>query len=120
VYSAPAPSSQPVHPGLDAAALRRSMGLSQPQEQTIPHDLPDAEQEVWQEPPLTTDFTPFTQKDPQQSESKKSRNPFMNLMRLVGEDSSRPSINDLQKTVDVRTAFHDPVFPRQPGHDEEA
>lgn len=120
VYSAPAPGSHPVHPGLDAAALRRSMGLSQPQEQTVPHNLPDAEQEVWQEPPLTTDFTPFTQKDPQQNEPKKSRNPFTNLMRLVSEDSARPSINDLQKTVDVRTAFHDPVFPRQPGHDEEA
>lgn len=120
VYSVPAPGSQPVHPGLDADALRRSMGLNQPQEQTVPHDLPDAAEEVRQEPPLATDFTPFTQKDPQQSEQKKSRNPFMNLMRLVGEDSSRPSINDLQKTVDVRTAFHDPVFPRQPGHDEEA
>jgi hypothetical protein len=44
----------------------------------------------------------------------------MNLMRLVGDESTRPSIKDLQSTVDVRTAFHEPVFPKQtfPEEDE--
>lgn len=122
LYSEPFPADngQPVHPGLDRDALRRNMGLNQPQEPLFPYESAYEAEETYQEPPVTSSFVPFTQKAYQQNEQKKSRNPFLNLMRLVGEEGSRPSISDLQKTVDVRNAFHDPVFPQQTGHDEEA
>ena len=102
--------AQPVHPGLDADMLRQNMGLGweYPTEETYFDDYVD-----YDEAPGTPAFTPFTQKAAGSADSgKKNRNPFMNLMRLVS-DESRPSIKDLQSTVDVRTAFHEPVFPRQ-------
>lgn len=117
----PAQDGQPVHPGLDTAALRLNMGLAHseaPEESYPAYEEYDeyAEPEPAQTP-YASGFTPFTQKAARET-PKKSRNPFLNLMRLVGEDSAKPSIHDLQSTVDVRTAFHEPVFPNQ-NHPEE-
>jgi hypothetical protein len=115
--SAPA-DAQPVHPGLDADVLRQNMGLGweYPAEEAIFDDYNREEAA-----PGSPSFTPFTQKTSGSADNgKKSRNPFMNLMRLVGDESTRPSIKDLQSTVDVRTAFHEPVFPKHtfPEEDE--
>lgn len=108
------PDGQPIHPGLDTDALRRNMGLNNGEPYPQDYDRyaePEAYHPV-QEAPAAVAFTPFTQKADREM-PKKSRNPFQSLMRLVGEDSARPSIKDLQSTVDVRTAFHEPVFPKQ-------
>lgn len=108
--------AQPVHPGLDADVLRQNMGLGweYPTEETYFDDYVD-----YDEAPGAPAFTPFTQKAAGNGDGgKKNRNPFMNLMRLVS-DESRPSIKDLQSTVDVRTAFHEPVFPKQTFSEED-
>lgn len=114
-----ASAAQPVHPGLDPDALRRNMGLTQAPDQPEP-DLPGEEEEFLTEPPIVTEFKPFSQMPKQEEEQKKSRNPFLNLMRFVGDDGARRSIHDLRQTVDVREAFHEPVFPVQNDPDEEA
>lgn len=104
VQQATPPEAQPVHPGLDVDLLRRNMGLAHTGE---PLDVPSYDQEE----PVAVAFTPFTQKvDPEPA--KKNRNPFLNLMRLVGDDDARPSIRDLQNSVDVREAFREPVYPQ--------
>ena len=95
------------------------MGLTQAPDQPEP-DLPGEEEEFLTEPPIVTEFIPFSQMPKQKEEQKKSRNPFLNLMRFVGDDGARRSINDLRQTVDVREAFHEPVFPVQNDPDEEA
>ncbi len=114
-----ASAAQPVHPGLDPDALRRNMGLTQAPDQPEP-DLPGEEEAFLTEPPIVTEFIPFSQMPKQKEEQKKSRNPFLNLMRFVGDDGARRSIHDLRQTVDVREAFHEPVFPVQNDPDEEA
>lgn len=96
--------AQPVHPGLDVDLLRRNMGLAHTGE-------PLEEPPYREEEPVEVAFTPFTQKvDPEPA--KKNRNPFLNLMRLVGDDAAKPSIHDLQNSVDVREAFREPVYPK--------
>ena len=99
------PEAQPVHPGLDVDLLRRNMGLAYSGE-----PLEDAFSSL-QEQPVSVAFTPFTKKaDPEPAPKK--RNPFLNLMRLVGDDDAKPSIRDLQSSVDVRNAFREPVYPQ--------
>lgn len=96
---------QPVHPGLDTELLRRNMGLGY-NDDASPADDPYAEE------PLAVNFTPFTRQAEMEQPAKKSRNPFMNLMRLVGDEAAKPSIHDLQSSVDVRNAFREPVYPK--------
>ncbi|MBQ8149408.1 MAG: hypothetical protein IJ041_02725 [Clostridia bacterium] len=103
----PQPDEQ-VHPGLDVDVFRRNIGLGE-----------DGQPETRYSEPLMQEFTPFTRKAEPAETSKKSRNPFLNLMKLMGDDDNRPTIHDLQNNVDVRTAFHEPVFPQQTYHTEE-
>lgn len=95
----PIAETQPVHPGLDRELLRRNMGLTD-------SDAAPAEE------PLAMNFTPFTRQAEVEPSTKKPRNPFMNLMRLVGDEAAKPSIRDLQSSVDVRNAFREPVYPK--------
>ncbi|MBO5502681.1 MAG: hypothetical protein J6K73_00320 [Clostridia bacterium] len=95
--------TQPVHPGLDAELFRRNMGLGYGEDRDAP---------VYAEEPLSVSFTPFTQQAEMEQPAKKNRNPFLNLMRLVGDDAAKPSIRDLQSNVDVREAFREPVYPK--------
>lgn len=100
------PEAQPVHPGLDINLLRHNMGLaSNGESQSVPVD-PDGQQSI------SVSFTPFTQKAAMEQPAKKNRNPFLNLMRLVGDEAAKPSIHDLQSSVDVRDAFREPVYPK--------
>ena len=111
MYAQPQPSPTPetaepiealqVHPGLDEELFRRSMGLSYSDE-----PLQDPENQY------AVNFTPFTKKAEPEQPAKKNRNPFLNLMRLVGDDAAKPSIHDLQNSVDVREAFREPVYPK--------
>lgn len=95
--------AQPVHPGLDAEVFRRSIGLGYGEESDMQAD---------REAPVSIHFTPFTQKAEVEQPTKKNRNPFLNLMRLVGDDAAKPSIRDLQSNVDIRDAFREPVYPK--------
>lgn len=102
----PQQESQPVHPGLDMNLLRHNMGLASSGETKLPPaDYAD-------EQPVSVAFTPFTQKAAMEQPAKKNRNPFLNLMRLVGDEAAKPSIHDLQSSVDVRNAFREPVYPQ--------
>ncbi len=112
------PDGQPVHPGLATDVLRRNMGLHHNDEATEPYTGSDVTYEPAGGSPSPIAFTPFTMQAEKQTQPKKKRNPFKSLMQLMGEESTRPSIRDLQSTVDVRTAFHEPVFPQQ-NHSEE-
>ncbi len=115
-YAAPQ-EAQPVHPGLDTDVLRRNMGLSRNDETPMDMQWYDDEPVYGDSVPMAG-FTPFTQKAGTEETQKKNRNPFLNLMRLVGDEAAKPSIKDLQSHVDVRTAFHDPVFPQQSYEEE--
>lgn len=95
--------AQPIHPGLDAEVFRRSIGLGYGEEANMQAD---------RETSVSINFTPFTQKAELEQPAKKSRNPFLNLMRLVGDDAAKPSIRDLQSNVDIRDAFREPVYPK--------
>jgi hypothetical protein len=108
LYPSGIAAGEQVHPGLDEDAFRRHIGLDG-------NELPE---ENYTSQPVQT-FTPFTKQAQADDAPKKSRNPFLNLMKLMGDDDSRPTIHDLKNTVDVRTAFHDPVFPQQTYHTEE-
>ncbi len=101
------PETQPVHPGLDADLFRRNIGLGY---EDTPYDA--APYESYDEQPVAVQFTPFTQQTAAEQPLKKNRNPFLNLMRLVGDENAKPSIHDLQKAVDVRDAFREPVYPQ--------
>lgn len=114
-YLQPA-EAQPVHPGLDTDVLRRNMGLAHSDGQAV-EDWFETDP-VYEETPRVAGFTPFTQKSTDDEAPKKNRNPFLNLMRLVGDEAAKPSIKDLQSNVDVRTAFHEPVFPQQSYEEE--
>lgn len=101
----PVAETQPVHPGLDRELLRRSMGLVYNDDAPLTTDpLP--------EEPMVSHFTPFTRQAEAEQPAKKGRNPFLNLMRLVGDEAVKPSIRDLQSSVDVRDAFREPVYPK--------
>lgn len=107
LYSSEPSAGEPVHPGLDGDVFRRHIGL----------DANEMPEEDYSSQPVQT-FTPFTQMAQTDDAPKKSRNPFLNLMKLM-DDDNRPSIRDLHNNVDVRTAFNEPVFPQQTYHTEE-
>ncbi|MBQ7867796.1 MAG: hypothetical protein IJ354_06575 [Clostridia bacterium] len=92
-----------VHPGLDDMAFRQSFGLEEEEPQPIP---------VLRAPA----FRPFTAPRDEDVAPAKAQNPFARLARrarnLVGDDDENLSIRDLQSTVDVSQAFHEPVYPQ--------
>lgn len=98
-------SYAPVHPGLDADAFRQNFGLEQPD---VPQPVP-----VMRAPA----FHPFTMQREAEQEVK-TPHPLARLARrardLVGvdDDLHRRTIHDLQSTVDISTAFHEPVYPQ--------
>lgn len=99
----------PVHPGLDEETFRQSVGLE---------ETPDAPAPVLRAPV----FRPFTvtaepKPDPQsqgafQRFAQRARD-FMTM------DDERKTIHDLQSSVDVSQAFHEPVYPQSFDQDEE-
>ena len=135
LYAPPAATAQPpadaVHPGLDDAALRQSFGLTQPppivppQASPLSGEMPEDADEardgrlfVMRAPT----FQPFTSRG---GSADRARGPLARLARkardLVGDsEENRPTIHDLQSTVDVSQAFHEPVYPQpRQGGDEE-
>jgi len=116
LYTPSASYQAPVHPGLNEDAFRQSFGLQTDeealQERAIPVQVKHAPA-----------FRPFTVVDPDASAAK-AENPFARFAKrartLVGmEDEDRaPTIRDLQSTVDVSQAFHEPVYPQANHHRE--
>ena len=106
LYVPSASYQMPVHPGLDEQAFRQSFGLQTDEEAMQDHAVP-----VMYAPA----FRPFTVKDEVEEAPAPSR--LSRLARrartFVGaEDEDRPTIRDLQSTVDVSQAFHAPVYPQ--------
>lgn len=104
------PADAPVHPGLDADAFER-FGLTQP-----PESLEDAApraRAVMHAPA----FHPFTMR--QDAAPVQSGGALRRLAKrardLMGveDEQHRPTIHDLQSTVDVTQAFHEPVYPKR-------
>ena len=112
----PAAESRPVHPGLDAAEFRERLGLTQPtplssaEEENV--DTPEAQPAM--KPPVFHPFTMRTGAQAPTSGGSALRRLAKKARDLVGVDDEdhRPTIHDLQSTVDVTQAFHEPVYPR--------
>lgn len=113
----PAAEASPVHPGLDAEAFRERLGLTQPPplSPTGEEEAPDGQEaRLVMQPPV---FRPFTMREGAQT-STSSGSALKRLAKkardLVGVDDEehRPTIHDLQPTVDVTQAFHEPVYPQ--------
>ena len=123
-YAPPVPPQQlyvpsasyqtPVHPGLNEDAFRQSFGLQTDEEARQERSVPVK---------YAPAFRPFTVVD-EDAASAKTENPFARFAKrartLVGmeDEDHAPTIRDLQSTVDVSQAFHEPVYP-QANHNRE-
>lgn len=110
------PPARPVHPGLDLETFHQNIGLTQPDTFTSTRANP-AE--------AYPDFTPYSEAT--QTPDGRLANPrlFGALAKrartfVSGEDERNPrSIRDMQPTVDLKNAFHSPVYPRKKSESEE-
>lgn len=104
--------TSPVHPGLDEETFRQTVGLAE-------EDIPEESTAPVMRAPV---FRPFTAL--QEDAEVRPANPLSRFarraMNFVGmEDESNPrTIHDLQSTVDVSKAFHEPVYPQSMTKDE--
>ena len=112
----PAAEASPVHPGLDAEEFRERLGLTQAPPLSTPQEEPEEAQEgrPVMQPPV---FHPFTMRSdaPAPTQGRGALRRLAKKARdLVGVDDEdhRPTIHDLQTTVDVTQAFHEPVYPQ--------
>ena len=112
----PAVENAPVHPGLDAEEFRERLGLTQAPPLSSPQEEPEEAQEgrPVMQPPV---FHPFTMRSdaPAPTQGRSALRRLAKKARdLVGVDDEdhRPTIHDLQTTVDVTQAFHEPVYPQ--------
>lgn len=109
----PSPSHQaPVHPGLNEEAFRQSFGLQDNEEPWEPTPPPAMH---------TPSFHPFTMKEEEaQTKTLGALSRIAKRARsFVGvDDEDSRTIHDLQPTVDVSRAFHDPVYPMPKEHSD--
>lgn len=101
--------SSAVHPGLDEETFRQNLGL---EESAEPSAAPVMRAPVFR--PFTVTHEPKAEVNQGafQRFAQKARD-FMVL------DDERKTIRDLQSSVDVSKAFHEPVYPQSFKHDEE-
>lgn len=104
-----------VHPGLDLETFQQNIGLGAGSQLPSP-SAPDAE--------AYPNFTPFPEADRPEPAGAKPRGLGALAKRartlVGGEDERNPlSIRDLQSTVDVKNAFHAPVYPKKKPESEE-
>lgn len=108
----------PVHPGLDSDAFRQNFGLS-PAGSLSDFVSSEADDNDLQDDNANSFFPFASHMSNSESNQAKSRNPFANFAKkarnLVGgeDEDNPPTIRDLQATVDMRSAFHDPVYPER-------
>lgn len=108
-------SETAVHPGLDLETFQQNIGLGSGMLPS-PAPVPDAES--------YPNFTPFPEADRTEPAGAKPRGLGALAKRartlVGGEDERNPlSIRDLQSTVDVKNAFHAPVYPKKKSESEE-
>lgn len=111
---APAPEARPVppvHPGLDGERIRENVGLSPAGSLSEGEPVPAAAS--------FRSFAPFNPPEAEQTAQSRARNnPLAALAKKargfvgVGDEDDPRTIHDLQSTVDMRKAFHEPVYPR--------
>lgn len=110
------PPARPVHPGLDLETFHQNIGLTQPDALTSARANPaDA----------YPDFVPYSEAAQIPDGEPAHPRLFGSLAKrartfVSGEDERNPrSIHDMQPTVDVKNAFHSPVYPRKKSESEE-
>jgi hypothetical protein len=98
-----------VHPGLDEETFRQSVGLA---ERTAPPSAPVIHG------PAFRPFTVTAEPEPEKPQGALQR--FAQKARdLIALDDEQKTIRDLQSSVHVSKAFHEPVYPQSFKHDEE-
>lgn len=110
----PDAAAEPVHPGLDLETIQQNIGLGGP-------GAPDVAPRRGENPYAR--FAPF----PNAAQAEPAAKPrgLGTLARkarsLMGGDDERdrPTIRDLQPTVDVKNAFREPVYPKKPTESED-
>ena len=121
-----AAQSDPVHPGLDLETFQQNVGLSAPDTPAQDTSFQDSSPYPSAEAVPGANWVSF---QPTESEEavppRGSLSQFFqkarNLVSIRDEDNP-PTIRDLQSSVDMRKAFHRPVFPHgdsQEGGDNE-
>jgi len=106
----PEPEAVPVHPGLDEETFRQNLGL----QEDAPPRSPVMRAPAFR--PFTVTHEPREDVQPQgafQRFAQKARE-FVSM-----DDAEHRTIHDLQSTVDVSKAFHEPVYPQSFDHSEE-
>lgn len=109
-------ATEPVHPGLDIQTFQQNIGLtnSGALEDTAPRDAAEAFPNFAPFPVATQSETVDGKPRGLGALAKKARS------FVSGEDERNPrSIRDLQPTVDVKSAFHAPVYPKKKSESEE-
>ena len=112
IYPPYVPTGAPVHPGLGSDAFRQSFGLTPAGGIGQPAFAESQPKEV------QPAFTPYADENGEDVTRKRRSNPLVQLAKkardFVGVDDAdhKLTIHDLQPTVDRRTAFHDPVYPK--------
>lgn len=98
-----------VHPGLDEETFRHSVGLD---ESEAPPAAPVMRAPVFRPFTVTCEPEPVRPQGVFQRFAQKARG-------FIAMDDEQKTIRDLQNSVDVSKAFHEPVYPQSFKHDEE-
>lgn len=106
-------AADPVHPGLDLQTIQQNIGLG---------GAGAADAAPGREEASYARFAPF----PHAAQAEPTAKPrglgalARRARNLVGGDDERdrPTIRDLQPTVDVKSAFREPVYPKKPTESE--
>ncbi|MEA4998745.1 MAG: hypothetical protein VB087_05070 [Candidatus Limiplasma sp.] len=111
--AAPAVSSEPVHPGLDLETFQQNIGIPDP-----------ASLAASERRDQYADFAPYpvSSRGDQPGAKPKGIGALAQKARTLisGDDERNPrSIHDLQSTVDMKNAFHAPVYPKKRPESEE-
>ena len=115
-YARPEPAAEPVHPGLDIETFQQNIGLTNPAalDDSAHRDPTDNYPNFTPFPVASQPETPDSKPRGLGALAKKARS------FVSGDDERNPrSIRDLQPTVDVKSAFHAPVYPKKKSESEE-
>lgn len=98
-----------VHPGLDEETFRQTVGLD---ERSVTSYSPVVNGPVFRPFTVTAEPEPEKPQGALQRFAQKARD-------LIALDDEQKTIRDLQSSVHVSKAFHEPVYPQSFKHDEE-
>lgn len=110
--------SEPIHPGLDLETFQQNFGLAPSESESESNRRAEPLLKPAVDFPNTT-FVPFYQNG-EQNTTQRSRRALSDLAKKarslvsINDEDNPPTIRDLQPTMDIKDAFHAPVFPRKP------